>query len=67
MPEKVYFSKKRKEKNLAICLTHSPSGNFAEKRVWKLVERFPAGWSLPSYEELKLTQSRLQFGHVAAF
>ena len=45
----------KKEKNLAICLTHSPSGNFAEKRLWKLVERFP-GWSLPSYEELlKLT------------
>ena len=36
----------KKEKKLSLCLTHSPPGNFAERCVWKLVERF-SGWSLP--------------------
>ena len=42
--KKCIFQKRKKK--LSLCLTHSPPGNFAERCVWKLVERF-SGWSLP--------------------
>ena len=47
-----------------FSLTHSPIGNFAEKPVLKLVERFSGHYrAIKSYN---LPQSRLQVAHLVA-